>query len=292
MRELAISNNLTVVIPTVGRNCLRDSVRAIANGSVRPAHLVIAHQGPIGALDPMLEEFAQLGLKVRYVHSDQTGPGPCRNAGIRCVTTEFFATTDDDCIADAKWIEEVTAALTAHPQEIATGRVLASEPGAPSTYTSEESRVYTSVPLAGGHFCGGNFATALTVFQDVGPFDETELIRFCEDPEWAYRALARGHRIRYLPQITVTHLHWRDNQNMELVYRNYARSQGGWYGRQLRQGDVSFLIRLFYELMRGSKRWLLGALRGDYLRKVMGRAYVVDLLRGLAAGFAGRLGRL
>jgi hypothetical protein len=292
MREQPISSNLTVVIPTVGRNCLRDSVRAIANGSVRPAQLVIAHQGPIGALDPMLEEFAQLGLSVRYVHSDQTGPGPCRNTGIGCVTTEFFATTDDDCIADPKWIEEVTAALTAHPREIATGRVLASEPGAPSTYTSEESRVYTSVPLAGGHFCGGNFATALTVFQDVGPFDETELIRFCEDPEWAYRALARGHRIRYLPQMTVTHLHWRDNQNMELVYRNYARSQGGWYGRQLRQGDVSFLIRLVYELMRGSKRWLLGALRGDYLRKVMGRAYVVDLLRGLAAGFAGRLGRL
>lgn len=292
MTEPAVSNNLTVVIPTVGRNCLLESVRAIASGTMRPAHLVIAHQGQKGALDPMLEEFAKLGLSVRYVHSDQTGPGPCRNTGIKCVTTEFFATTDDDCIADASWIEAITAALASNPQEIATGRVLASEPGAPSTYTSEESRVYTTVPLAGGHFCGGNFAAALAVFQDVGPFDETELIRFCEDPEWAYRALARGHRIRYLPEITVTHLHWRDNQNMELVYRNYARSQGGWFGRQLRQGDVSFLIRLVYELARGSKRWYLGTVRRDYLRKVMGRAYVVDLLRGLAAGFTGRFGRL
>jgi hypothetical protein len=47
-----------------------------------------------------------------------------------------------------------------------------------------------------------------------------------------------------------------------------------------------------YELARGSKRWYLGTVRRDYLRKVMGRAYVVDLLRGLAAGFTGRLGRL
>jgi GT2 family glycosyltransferase len=236
----------------------------------------------------MLHEFVQLGLNVRYVHSDQTGPGPCRNAGIQCVATEFFATTDDDCIADPKWLEEVTAALAAHPSEIATGRVLADAPGAPSTYTSEESRLYKSVPLQGGHFCGGNFAAAITVFRDVGPFDETELVRFCEDPEWAYRALAKGHPIRYLPQITVTHLHWRDNENMEHVYRNYARSQGGWYGRELRQGNMSFIVRIIYEVTRGAKRWGIGVLTGDYLRKVMGRAYVVDLLRGLGAGLAGR----
>src|ERR1700730_16122734 len=118
MTEQSISNNLTVVIPTVGRDCLRDAVRAIADGSVCPAQLVIAHQGPMGALDAMLREFAALGLNVRYVHSDQTGPGPCRNTGIGCVTTEFFATTDDDCIADGKWIEEVTAALAAHPRDI------------------------------------------------------------------------------------------------------------------------------------------------------------------------------
>jgi GT2 family glycosyltransferase len=254
---------------------------------MRPAHMVIAHQGPIGGLDPMLKEFAALGLSVRYAHSDQVGAGPCRNTAINCVTTKFFAATDDDCIVDSKWIEEVTAALTARPHEIVTGRVLASEPGATSTYTSEETRVYTAVPLSGGHFRGGNFATALAIFKDVGPFDETELVRFCEDPEWAYRALAKGHPIRYLPQVTVTHLHWRDNTNLERVYSNYARSQGGWFGRRLRQGDVSFLIRTVYEVMRGAKRWSLGAMRGDYPRKVMGRAYVVDLLRGLAAGFTG-----
>jgi len=288
MKDQTTSENLTVVIPTLGRPCLRESVGAIAAGSVHPAQLVIAHQGPVGALDQMLHEFEQLGLNVRYVHSDQTGPGPCRNTGIQCVATEFFATTDDDCIADPKWLEEIVAALAAHPREIATGRVLADAPGAPSTYTSDESRLYKSVPLRGGHFCGGNFAAATTVFRNVGPFDETELIRFCEDPEWAYRALAKGNHIRYLPQITVTHLHWRDNENMERVYKNYARSQGGWYGRELRRGNMSFIVRTTYEVMRGAKRWGTGVLTGDYLRKVMGRAYVVDLLHGLGAGLAGR----
>jgi len=111
--------------------------------------------------------------------------------------------------------------------------------------------------------------------------DESELVRYCEDPEWAYRALKRGFPIHYLPQITVTHLHWRNDQDMAAVYSNYARSQGGWFGRELRRGRLSFLVRVAYELGRGAKRWTLGSLRGDYLRKVNGRAYVVDLLRGL-----------
>jgi GT2 family glycosyltransferase len=281
-----IASDLTVVIPTLGRDCLRDSVRALAEGSVRPAKVILAHQGVPGALAQMLEEFAALGLSVQYVHSDGRGAAAGRNAGIDCVETRFFATTDDDCIADSKWVEEMSTALTARPREIATGRVLAEEAGAPSTSTSPAPRLFTSAPLKGDHFCGGNFGTDVAIFKEVGPLDETELVRYCEDPEWAYRALKKGYPIHYWPQITVTHLHWRDNVGMAQVYSNYARSAGGWFGRELRRGRVSFLIRLGYELTRGAKRWSLGTLRGDYLRKVHGRAFVVDLLRGLAAGFS------
>ena len=279
-----IASNLTVVIPTLGRDCLRDSVAALANGTMRPAELILAHQGVPGALAPMLAEFAAWGLAVQYVHSDGRGAAAGRNAGIARVATKFFATTDDDCIADARWVEEMNTALVARPDEIATGRVLAEEAGAPSTSTSPSPRLFTTAPLKGDHFCGGNFGAQLAAFRTVGPLDETELVRYCEDPEWAYRALQRGFPIHYLPQITVTHLHWRDNQDMARVYSNYARSTGGWFGRELRRGHLSFLVRLFYEMTRGAKRWILGTLRGDYLRKVNGRAYVVDLQRGVAAG--------
>jgi GT2 family glycosyltransferase len=286
MTAKPIASNLTVVIPTLGRECLRDSVRALADGSMRPLEIVLAHQGTAGALAPMLQEFAALGLKVVYVHSDQRGAAAGRNAGIAQVGSRFFATTDDDCIADPRWVEELHAALNARPGEIATGRVLADEPGAPSTSTSSASRLFVSAPLKGDHFCGGNFGAEVAVFKAVGPLDESELVRYCEDPEWAYRALRKGYPIHFLPQITVTHLHWRDDKDMAAVYANYARSQGGWFGRELRRGRLSFLIRVAYELSRGAKRWLLGTLRGDYLRKVNGRAFVVDLLRGLAAGFS------
>jgi GT2 family glycosyltransferase len=288
MTKMKIASNLSIVIPTLGRESLRKSVGALAEGSVRPAEIILAHQGVPGAMDSMLQDFRDLGLNVSYVHSDQRGAAAGRNAGIARVKTRFFATTDDDCIADARWLEELQAALESRPNEIVTGRVLADIPGAPSTSVSEEVRVFTSVPLKGDHFCGGNFGAELAVFQAVGPLDESELVRYCEDPEWAYRALQKGYPIRYLPTVTVTHLHWRDDVNMAQVYANYARSTGGWFGRELRGGHFSFLIRLAFELTRGAKRWSFGALSGDYLRKVHGRAFVVDLLRGLALGFRAR----
>jgi hypothetical protein len=74
---------------------------------------------------------------------------------------------------------------------------------------------------------------------------------------------------------------------MARVYSQYAHSQGGWIGRGFRAGDPWFGGLLLYELARGSKRWLVGAMRNDRLRQVNGRAFVIDLLRGVVAGLNG-----
>jgi GT2 family glycosyltransferase len=287
MSDKPIAADFTVVIPTLGRPCLKDSVLAIANGTVRPAEIILSHQGAVGSMDAMMREFSQLPVKVRYIHSDQRGAAAGRNTGIRQVTTEFFASTDDDCNVAPKWLEEIVLALKQHPRAIVSGRVLGTEEGAPSTNESNATRVFRSLPLKGDHFAGGNFATAVVVFNDAGPFDETELLRYCEDPEWSYRALVKGYEIRYIPEITVTHVQWRAAADIAQVYSQYAYSQGGWFGRRIRRFDATFLLRLAYELTRGGKRWCLGSLRGDLLRKVNGRAFVVDLLRGVAAGWNG-----
>jgi GT2 family glycosyltransferase len=288
MTETRIATDLSIVIPTLGRACLKDSVRAIATGSMQPGVIVLSHQGPAGSMDAMLREFAEYGVPVQYLRSDKVGKATGQNAGIRAVTTKFFGTTDDDCIVDHRWVEEIALALEKYPGEIITGRVLASAPGAPSVTTFDTSRVYRRFPLEGGHFTGGNFAASLTLFNDVGPFDETPLLRFCEDIEWSHRAMAKGYAIRYIPEVTITHLHWRDEGDIAQVYSQYARSQGGWIGRKLRAGDLWFVTLLCFELARGSKRWLLGALRRDPLRKVNGRAFVIDLLRGVGAGCKGQ----
>jgi GT2 family glycosyltransferase len=287
MPDKPIASNFTVVIPTLGRPCLRDSIRAINNGTLLPKEIILSHQGVPGSMDEMLRELGQLDVKVRYIHSNQRGAAAGRNTGIREVTTEFFATTDDDCNVAPIWLEEIVSALMQHPRIIVSGRVLASEEGAPSTNEANDRRVFKSLPLKGDHFAGGNFGTAIATFKDAGEFDETELLRYCEDPEWSYRALVKGYEIHFIPEVAVTHMHWRGAADMTQVYSQYAYSQGGWFGRRLRRFDASFIVRLLYELTRGGKRWCVGSLRGDLLRKVNGRAFVVDLLRGVAAGWNG-----
>jgi GT2 family glycosyltransferase len=288
VNAVPVDSRFTVVIPTLGRECLRQSVRAIAAGTVLPAEIILSHQGSPESMRAMLLELQQLPVTIRYVHCDQRGAAAGRNTGIRQVNTEFFASTDDDCIVDRKWLEEIVRTLEQHPGEIVSGRVLADEPGAPSTNESTRIRVFKRLPFKGDHFAGGNFGTSLAIFNATGPFDETELLRYCEDPEWSYRAMVQGFPIRFIPNVSVTHLHWRDVSAMETLYSQYAYSQGGWFGRRLRQFDVMFAIRLLYELARGGKRWCVGSIRGDVLRKVNGRAFVVDLLRGVLVGWAGR----
>jgi GT2 family glycosyltransferase len=283
--ERRVAEQLTVVIPTLGRDTLLQTVRSIAEGSVAPAEIIVSHQGTPGSMDTMLPRLRQFGTPIRYIHSDKRGCAAGRNTGIAAVTTRNFATTDDDCTVDPRWMEQIATALEQRPKEIVTGQVLASEPGAPSTIASERSRLFTKATLAGVHFTGGNFGVALDVFNDIGPFDETELIRFCEDNEWAYRAFAKGYCTRFIPQVAITHLHWRDEAGLEQVFERYAHSQGGWYGRKLREGDLSFTIRVGYELVRGAKRWFVGSVSGDAVRRANGRAFVVNLLQGVAAGW-------
>jgi GT2 family glycosyltransferase len=282
-----IAPNFSVVIPTLGRECLRQCVAAIAHGTLIPARLILSHQGTPGSMDAMLLDFAHLGIEIQYVHCEQRGAAAGRNTGIRRVITEFFASTDDDCIVDERWLEEIAAALQRHPREIISGRVLASEPGAPATIDADHVRIFNSVPLGGGHFAGGNFGTSLETFVATGPFDETELLRYCEDPEWSHRAMRKGFQIRSIPAVTITHLHWRDIEGMRTLYSQYAYSQGGWFGRELRHLEAGFVVRLAYELARGCKRWCVGSFKGDPLRKINGRAYVIDLLRGVRAGWSG-----
>src|ERR1700743_968114 len=100
MTDKPIAHDFSVVIPTLGRTCLRDSVRAINSGTLLPAEVILSHQVDAGSMDEMLREFAQLDVKVRYLHSTQRGAAAGRNPGIRAVKTAFFATTDDDCNAD------------------------------------------------------------------------------------------------------------------------------------------------------------------------------------------------
>ena len=85
----------------------------------------------------------------------------------------------------------------------------------------------------------GNMGTELATFRRVGPFDESPSLAGAEDNDWGYRALQLGVPIVYAPEVAVTHLDWRDTRELAVVYRRYARAQGGFYGKHLRGATCS-----------------------------------------------------
>lgn len=287
-RDRVTAEDLTVVIPTLGRDVLRDSLAAIAGGSELPARVIVVHQGD----DPEVGEWIRRvpgGLVVEYVRSDRRGRARGVNTGIDRVTTRFVAITDDDCLVAPEWTRRMAARLRAEPDLLVTGRVEAAGDAVPvAVVTSNEPDRQRRPRIRYDLLSGGNMGGALDVLRRIGPLDEDPCLATAEDGEYAYRALRAGVPITYDPTIVVDHVGWRDESQREQQYTSYARSTAGFHGKYLRRGDLFIALRVAVRLIRALRRWAIGVIHRDPEQAARGRAYVTELLPGLIAGWRSR----
>jgi GT2 family glycosyltransferase len=284
-----IDADLTLVIPTLGRPILRRMLEAVRAGDSWPARVIIVDQGRQAEIAALADEHRAGGLDVVYLPSSSTGRSAGLNLGLERVETRFVVITDDDCLVAPDWIARIGERLRRHPGAIITGRVEAGEGQAQlSVATSTTEQIQRRPALRFDRLSGGNMGLPLEVARRVGPFTESPAIRTAEDGEFAYRALRAGVPIVYAPEVVVTHLAWRDTAERDDQYYSYALSQGGFYGWYLRQGDAFIALRVIVHVLRASRRWLFGRLRGDADLARNGRAYVLGLLPGLRAGWRSR----
>ncbi len=280
-----VAEELAVVIPTLGRPILEGSLCSIAIGTMWPGQLVVVDQGNSSTVEDWIEHLRVARFNAEYVGSSERGRAKGVNAGLSLVTTEFVAITDDDCFADRTWIEVLHAHMISNPRTIATGRVEVggSEPPLFSV-TSLEPRVVHRPRLAFDRLSGGNMATSMAVFHEVGFFDDSEALRTAEDGEWAYRALKACVPIFYLPQAMVVHYGWRDSTDRTAQYRMYARSHGGFYGKYIRRGDWFIGLRAAYHHVRALRTTLRGVMTGNRELRKLGWSYFTGLLPGILRG--------
>jgi GT2 family glycosyltransferase len=278
--------DLTVVIPTVGRPILAECLNALAEGTTRPAHVVIVDQSRGGTMLELIEAARSLGVDVVHVESSQRGPAAARNRGLERVTTRFVAAIDDDCCPAPDWAERVLERLSAHPGAVITGRVeSAAARELPSTMAATTSAVYHSPLRDRDPLFSGNMAVERRVFDQVGLFSEDPvLIPAAEDNEWGYRALRAGVPIVYAPECAVRHLDWRAPDELAMTYRRYARGQGGFYGLYLRRRDWFIARRAVRDLVR--MPWLLARalMSRDRPLLIVARAQFSQLIPGIIAG--------
>lgn len=281
--------DISIVIPTLGRNILEQCLFWILAGSAWPGCLIVVEQGSNPDVAEWLKRVQEIGIRVKHILSNQRGRSAGINRGLEQADTRFVAITDDDCFVGEDWLMNMASRLRLSPEAVVTGRVEAAGEDMVVVVTSTIPSIQSRPRLKFDSMSGGNMGTALTVFKKVGLFEEDPVMATAEDAEWSYRALRNGISLRYEPEVVVAHFGWRDTGKRIEQYRHYALSHGGFYGKYLRRGDWFIMARATGHFVRALRRWARGELKGDTELAVLGKAYSLNLLPGILAGMRSKM---
>src|SRR5262245_57817878 len=82
-----VLNDISVVIPTLGRAMLKDCLDSIVYGTAWPAELIVVEQGSNPQVPYWLAEVGRLGLRAEHVRCSQLGRAAGVNRGIQQAKT-------------------------------------------------------------------------------------------------------------------------------------------------------------------------------------------------------------
>jgi GT2 family glycosyltransferase len=284
-----VLDDISIVIPTLGRDILEQSLFWIVSGNAWPSCLIVVEQGSNPSVAKMLMRVQEIGIHVKHILSSQRGRSAGINRGLEQTRTRFVTITDDDCFVEENWLNRMATKLQQHPSAVITGRVEAAGEDMVVVVTSPIPSIQNRPRLNFDSMSGGNMGASLDIFKKVGLFEEDPVMATAEDAEWAYRALRQNISIRYEPDVVLAHFGWRDAGKRVEQYRDYALSHGGFYGKYLRRGDFFILVRAAGHFARALRRWVRGIVAGDPELAMLGKAYCLNLLPGILAGLRSKL---
>lgn len=123
--------------------------------------------------------------------------GQSRNFGVKVADSDYVAFIDGDCIANPFWLRELRRALNHSP--IAAGKTINIGYHAFEDLDRVELH-YRGVDLT---FPSCNLAYRKDVFEEAGGFDTSFVT--AEDIDLNFRAVSKGHKIRYNENAIVYH---------------------------------------------------------------------------------------
>ncbi|MEV4109660.1 glycosyltransferase [Nonomuraea sp. NPDC049695] len=172
---------ITVVIPTVGRPTLRDTLAGVGSG----VPVIVVDDTPAAELS--------VPGPVRVVRSGGRGPAAARNAGWRAATTPWVVFLDDDVVPSPGWAEAVVKDLAGLPDDVAgsQGRI---EVPLPADREPTDAERHTA-GLADALWVTADMAYRRSALESVGGFDERFPRAYREDADLALRVSQAGHRL-------------------------------------------------------------------------------------------------
>lgn len=191
------SYSYSVVIPTIGRACLADCLRALSEAVADrcpPEEVVVVDDRPDPAGDLPLDAAGKLRDRVRTLRTGGRGPAAARNAGWRTVATPWTVFLDDDVQVLPDWSRLLADDLaTADPVTGGSqGRLTVPLPADRRPTDWERG----TAGLEQAAWATADMAYRTAVLKQVGGFDERFPRAFREDADLALRVRAAGWRLR------------------------------------------------------------------------------------------------
>ncbi|MGB3299872.1 MAG: hypothetical protein WBA76_16525, partial [Phormidesmis sp.] len=206
----------------------------------------------------------------------------------------LIAITDDDCVVDGHWLQNIHTAFTTHPNlAILFGNVLPGDhdpsAGFIPSYCRQQERIISS-PLAKNDIDGIGACIAMRkgTWQEFHGFDEMlgvgGLLKSSSEGDLVIHALHQGHEIGEMPDVCVVHNGFRTWEEGEGLIARYWYGTGAMYGKHLKL----YPINTFIVLVSLAWRWAFGQSRvasslGPNTQKLARlHAFVTGLYKGLS----------
>jgi GT2 family glycosyltransferase len=243
-----------VVVPTRNRgDLITDTIRSLRSLDHPSFQVVVVDQSTDDRTRRAVESAAEGDARVRLESTDTVGSSAARNLGARLADSEVVAYTDDDCIVERDWLSTIVREFAGPDIAAVYGRLVPYEwrgrDGTEVGFKGAEGRARYSrrtPPWHIGH--GGNMAFRRQDLLEAGGFDPLlgagGLFGACEDPDIAYRLLARGKTVTYSGSAVAYHKHWKDWAAQRRMERAYGVGAGAQFAKYIRSGDL-YGLRLF-----------------------------------------------
>lgn len=198
---------ISVVTPTHNRpktlRMLLDSLEAQSLPAARFEVLVVGNEEDLGrAVVQEFESRGRLDIRWAFIPDDPwkgRSASAKRNLGAKLAKNPWLAFTDDDCVADPRWLESATAYFDDERNGGVEGRKCI-PPLDPPTLTHKGLLRFTRE----GGYQTANMFYRRDVFIEVGGFD-LSFPFYLEDTDLAWTVLDRGYHIPHARDAVVEH---------------------------------------------------------------------------------------
>ena len=195
VRRTPVTAAIDLVVPTVGRPCLADLLRALGGGEgPRLGCVIVVLDRPAEVPAEALDALAGAARRVRVVRGRGAGPAAARNMGWRLASAPWVAFLDDDVRARAPTgAPRLAEDLLGLPPEVAASQGRLEVPLPAGRRPTDWERNVAG--LAAARWATADMAYRRVGAGAVGGFDERFPRAYREDADLGLRVSAAGDRI-------------------------------------------------------------------------------------------------